>query len=78
MLKEMNKWEQNQINIKDDCMRDDIKEEYTPKGKPKDGFYYNCQCPRDGKVYGVYVTGGFVCDVCNNDKGVKHIKGQIQ
>ena len=56
-------------------MRDDIKEEYTPKGKPKDGFYYNCQCPRDGKVYGVYVTGGFVCDVCNNDKGVKHIKG---
>ena len=46
---------------------------WTPKGKPKDGYYYDGECPRCGKLKeGIAnIAGTAVCPNCNNHEGVK-------
>ena len=43
------------------------------KMKLRGGEYYECECPRCGKVKAGYLRGSntFVCSSCNNDEGVK-------
>ncbi len=46
---------------------------WTPKGKPKDGCYFDGKCPRCGKQQ-VVIMGDKkrpVCSMCNNHEGVK-------
>lgn len=45
--------------------------EWTPKGKPKDGYYYDGECPKCGKVKVAYMGRVFVCPNCNNDHNRK-------
>ena len=46
---------------------------WTPKGKPKDGYYYDGNCPRCGDLKeGIAnIAGKAVCPKCNSHEGVK-------
>lgn len=46
---------------------------WTKKGQPKEGYYFNGECPRCGKIQ-VAVIGDRnkpVCSICNTHQGVK-------
>jgi hypothetical protein len=55
-------------------------DKWTPKGKPRDGYYYDCNCLRCGNIQGAFIRGVnvFICPNCNNDKGVKLVEKYVR
>ena len=43
--------------------------ELTPKGRPKDGYYYDVICPEHGKTDGFCIGKILVCLKCGKEYG---------